>query len=650
MCGIAGIFGGEFSPCGLENVLRRMGDVIAHRGPDDSGTWVDSESHVGLVHRRLSILDLSPTGHQPMVSASGRFVIVFNGEIYNHLKMRSSIEQASSQNEWRGYSDTETLLAGFDTWGIEETLQRSVGMFAFAAWDQKKRTLVLARDRIGEKPLYYGYAGRALAFGSELKALLQVPNFKQEINRDALALFLRHSYIPAPCSIYNGVAKLPPASWLEVSVDAVRLRVWPEPMEYWSAKSAAVSGVDNPLEFATDAEAVDSLESILQQSVAGQMVADVPVGAFLSGGVDSSLVVALMQKQSSFPVKTFTIGFKEVGYDEAGYAKEVARHLGTEHCELYVSPRQAMEMIPKLTQIYCEPFSDSSQIPTFLVSKLASEHVKVSLSGDGGDELFAGYNRYLFAAKLWGSIDRVPPALRRIAASTILSISPSAWDRLYGRASGLIPKAQRWSSPGDKMHKGAMLLDCENALSLYGHLMSHWWPEKVVVGTNEAHAEFPENLPNLTSFVEQMCLLDSISYLPDDILVKVDRAAMAVSLETRAPLIDHRLYEYVWRLPLRYKIREGVGKWLLRQVLYKHIPCNLIDRPKMGFGVPIDSWLRGPLRDWAEALLDESRLRNEGCFDPAPIRRRWDEHLSGKRNWSYHLWDVLMFQAWYEAK
>jgi asparagine synthase (glutamine-hydrolysing) len=648
MCGLAGIVGGNFALDRFKSTLNRMGDVIAHRGPDDFGTWLDPGASVGLVHRRLSIVDLSPAGHQPMISASGRFVLVFNGEIYNHLDLRSGVQGSKLKTEWRGHSDTETLLAGFDVWGIEETLRRSVGMFAIAVWDRQRRALVLARDRLGEKPLYYGYMAGALAFGSELKALLQVQGFTPEINRAALALFMRHNYVPAPYTIYQGVAKLPPATWLEFTVGAVQHRSWPEPQAYWSAREAAAQGIARPLAFGSDAEAADSLEAMLEQAIAGQMVADVPVGAFLSGGVDSSTVVALMQRQSSRPVKTFTIGFNEDAYNEAAFAKRVAQHLGTDHTELYVSSQEALNVIPKLPEIYCEPFADSSQIPTFLVARLARQQVTVSLSGDGGDELFGGYTRYFLGARLWGKLGRVPSGLRCAAASAILSVRPSTWDGIYRAIAPIIPKQQRWPAPGDKLHKSAAVLHSRSISALYQQLVSHW-PLDVVLGMEEQDAAPMANAACVPSPIEKMMLLDSITYLPGDVLVKVDRAAMAVSLETRTPLLDHRLYEYAWRLPLSCKVRNGTGKSLLREVLYRHVPRELIERPKMGFGVPIDSWLRGPLRPWAEELLSESRLRNEGYLDPAPIRQKWLEHLSGRRNWQYLLWDVLMFQAWQEA-
>jgi asparagine synthase (glutamine-hydrolysing) len=656
MCGIVGTWG---QTSGTDEALGRAVRRLAHRGPDDAGLWTDMNGGVALGHSRLSILDLSAAGHQPMLSACGRYVIVFNGEIYNHLKLRAVLENAGllsisppARGErdliWRGHSDTETLLACVAAWGIERTLKATVGMFAFALWDRQERKLVLARDRLGEKPLYYGYLGRTFAFASELKALRELPGFAAEIDRGAVALLMRYNYIPAPHCIYHGLAKLPPGTWLEMTADSARQRRMPQPRVYWSAVEAALDGASNQFAFESDAQATAALETELSRAVAGQMMADVPLGAFLSGGVDSSTVVALMQAQSSRRVKTFSIGFREADYNEAIHAAAVARHLGTEHTELYVSSQDALAVIPKLPAIYDEPFSDSSQIPTYLIAQLARGHVTVALSGDGGDELFGGYLRYFLAARLWEKIGRMPQTLRRFVARAILGLPPQAWDKFYRLLAPLIPKAGRWATPGDKLHKGAALLSASDSMVLYRGLVSHWDPAGVVLGTDEplAHlAHPPMALPSLT---ERMMLLDAMTYLPDDILVKVDRAAMAVSLETRVPLIDHRVFEFAWRLPLHYKVRDGAGKWLLRQVLYKHVPPELVDRPKMGFGVPIDSWLRGPLREWAEDLLGEERLRREGYFQPGPIRRKWSEHLSGRRNWQYHLWDVLMFQAWHD--
>jgi asparagine synthase (glutamine-hydrolysing) len=645
MCGIVGIWSASAPTVATlnESVHR-----LAHRGPDDSGTWFDEAAGLGLGFVRLSIQDLSPAGHQPMHAASGRYVITFNGEIYNHLALREQLGEHAPA--WRGHSDTETLLACFSAWGVVKTLKATVGMFAIALWDRQEKKLTLARDRMGEKPLYYGFLGGAFVFASELKALTGLPGFTGDIDRGALALLMRHNYIPAPHSIYQGLSKLSPGMWLEIGADAAHRQSLPAPQAYWSAVEAAFAGVANPLTFESDAQAVDALEAELSRAVTGQMVADVPLGAFLSGGVDSSTIVALMQAQSCRPVKTFSIGFREDGYDEAVFAGAVARHLGTEHTELYVSPEDALGVIPRLPTLYDEPFSDSSQIPTFLVAQMARQRVTVSLSGDGGDELFGGYTRYFLAARLWQKIDSMPLAMRSAAARIIVALPPHAWDRIYALAAPFIPTSRRWPAPGDKLHKGAELLNCKNNTELYRGLVSHWDPADIVLGANEPATQLSGALPALPTFTEQMMLLDAISYLPDDILVKVDRAAMAVSLETRVPLIDHRVFEFAWRLPMHYKVRGGTGKWLLRQVLYKHVPRELIDRPKMGFGVPIDSWLRGPLRGWAESLLDESRLRQEGYFNPLPIRQKWLEHQSGARNWQYYLWDVLMFQAWLEEQ
>jgi asparagine synthase (glutamine-hydrolysing) len=659
MCGITGILGLHGLDDG-EAIATRMANAIAHRGPDDAGTWVDESAGIALAHRRLSILDLSPAGHQPMTSACGRFVIVFNGEVYNHLELRARLTDqallphpqplsrgARGGESWRGHSDTETLLAAIAAWGIEAALSRCVGMFAFALWDRQARALTLARDRLGEKPLYYGRVDGTFLFASELKALRAWPGFSAEIDRDALALYMRHNYVPAPWSIYRGIHKLPPGTLLRVSATGTA-----EPTAYWSARDSADAGLAHPF-VGDDREAVDELERLLRQSIAGQSLADVPLGAFLSGGIDSSVVVALMQSMARQPVKTFTIGFHESGYNEAEHAKAVATHLGTEHTELYVTSRQAMDVIPLLPALYDEPFADSSQIPTYLVSALARQHVTVSLSGDGGDELFGGYNRYFWAMRLWQRLGRLPQPLRRALAAIALAPSPAAWDRLFRLVGPLLPTSLRYTNPGDKLHKSATLFAARQPEAIYQRLVSHWEdPAGVVLGAREPATAITDSARWLAcdDFAQRMMYLDTVTYLPDDILVKVDRAAMGVSLETRVPLLDHRLLEFAWRLPLGMKIRDGQGKWLLRQVLYRHVPRHLIERPKMGFGVPIDAWLRGPLRDWAEALLDESRLRREGYFAPAPIRQKWAEHLSGRRNWAYHLWDVLMFQAWLEGQ
>lgn len=659
MCGLAGVLGFVAADQQeLSNTLQQMITPLHHRGPDDQGTWFDVDADVGLAHARLSILDLSPAGHQPMVSASGRYVIAFNGEIYNHLDLRGKVQGArdlfpSSSSigeginaEWRGHSDTETLLAGIEAWGLEATLKKSIGMFAIALWDRQTQTLTLARDRLGEKPLYFGWQGggneRVFLFGSELKALKAHPAFSADIDRGALCLLLRHNYIPAPYSIYQGIAKLKPGCLLSVSLAQPDPKIW----KYWDAVEVARAGVAQPF-IGTPDQAVDALEVLLKDAVRQQMMADVPLGAFLSGGIDSSTVVALMQSQSARPVKTFTIGFNEEGYNEAVHAKAVAKHLGTEHTELYVSPQQAMNIIPCLSSLYCEPFADSSQIPTFLVSQLAKQHVTVSLSGDAGDELFCGYNRYDLTSRLWKKISLIPAPLRKLAASGITAVSPGFWDKV----GSFIPSTNRYAALGDKLHKGAGVLTSPTVDDLYLGMVSHISdPASLVIGGYEPPTHLIGQRPDLNglSDVERMMVLDTISYLPDDILVKVDRAGMGVSLEGRVPFLDHRIVEFAWSLPLQYKLHDGHTKWPLRQVLYRHVQKELIDRPKMGFGVPLHQWLRGPLREWAENLLSEERLQREGYFHPEPIRQMWAEHLSGRRNWMARLWNVLMFQAWLE--
>jgi asparagine synthase (glutamine-hydrolysing) len=646
MCGFAGFLGGNVGERNENALLSCMSDTLIHRGPDDGGVWFDHEQHIGLAHRRLSIVDLSLAGHQPMSSVDGRFEIVFNGEVYNHLDLRAALEALGHSPVWHGHSDTETLLAAIERWGVEAAVNKSIGMFAFALWDKQTHTLTLARDRMGEKPLYYGWQGsgadRVFLFGSELKALKAHPSFVAEIDRGALCLLLRHNYIPAPYSIYQDIAKLEPGCLLTVSLVHPEPKIW----KYWDAIQVARSGVVKPFD-GTPEQAVDALEVLAKDAVRRQMMADVPLGAFLSGGIDSSTVVSLMQSESSRPVKTFTIGFNEQGYNEAVHAKAVAQHLGTEHTELYVSPQQAMEVIPRLPGLYCEPFADSSQIPTFLVSQLAKQHVTVSLSGDAGDELFCGYNRYQLTSSVWKKISWLPTPMRTIAAIGLTSFAPATWDR----ASRWIPRAGRYAALGDKLHKGAGVLACRSIDELYLGVVSNLQePAGWVINGQEPPTHLTGMRPNLDGLgdVERMMALDTTSYLPDDILVKLDRAGMGVSLEGRVPFLDHRLVEFAWSLPLNYKLRDGQTKWPLRQVLYRYVPPELIERPKMGFGVPLHDWLRGPLREWAESLLDDTRLQREGFFHPAPIRQMWADHLSGKRNWTERLWSILMFQLWLE--
>lgn len=646
MCGIIGFLDLTFKNNYdiLKDTIIQMASVLKHRGPDDSGSWIDAKTGIALGHRRLSIVDLSPTGHQPMHSACDRYVIVFNGEIYNFKILRQELEVFG--HKFHGHSDTEVMLAAISRWGLEAAVKRFNGMFAFALWDKQEHRLHLARDRLGEKPLYYGWMGKTFLFGSELKALRAHPDFKEEINRDALALYMRHYCVPAPYSIYKGIYKLPPGTILTLNgADGISS---PAPIPYWSAREVAEQGIARPFTGSVE-EAIAQLDILLREAVKMRMEADVPLGAFLSGGVDSSLVVALMQAQSDIPIKTFSIGFNESEYNEANYAKAVAQHLGTDHTELYITPEQAMAVIPRLPTIYDEPFADSSQIPTFLVSELARRYVTVSLSGDGGDEFFAGYNRYLLGQSIWNKIGWMPKRMRRAVSGMLTATSPQTWTFIFQKMNYILPGKIKQQNPGDKLHKLSEILDVDNPETMYWRLVSHWKdPSSIVLGAHEPPTVLTDRSrwADLPDFTQRMMFLDTVTYLPDDILVKVDRASMGVSLEARVPLLDHRVMEFAWRLPMSMKIRNGQSKWLLRQVLYKYVPRELIERPKMGFGIPIDSWLCGPLREWAEVLLDEKRLREEGFFNPAPIREKWAEHLSGKRNWQYYLWDVLMFQAW----
>lgn len=643
MCGFVGFLGGNFDDAKAHPVLDRMANTIIHRGPNDAGVWFDKTMQIGLGHRRLSIVDLSSTGHQPMQSPNGRYIIVFNGEIYNYTVLRQTME-VQNPVSWRGHSDTETLLAGFEIWGIQATIERAVGMFAFAVWDKQDKCLTLGRDRLGEKPIYYGWQQNSFIFGSELKALKSHPAFNADVNRNALALLMRHNTIPAPYSIWEGIHKLMPGCLLSLP----HHKREPIIVSYWSGKLMIEAAARSPF-VGSPEDAVSSLEQLLNESIDMQMMADVPVGAFLSGGVDSSTVVALMQARSSKPVRSFSIGYQEAQYNEAQHAKAVAQHLGTNHTELYVSATDAIDVIPMLAQIYDEPFADSSQIPTYLVSRLAKQQVTVSLSGDGGDELFCGYNRYLMVNHLWQILSKLPMRFRRTMSAGITLLPPNAWNQIARPLAKILPSRFYMVSMGDKLHKGAAVLPSQTIRQLYRGIVSHWQdPASLVLGAVEPQTILtdPAAQPHTFTDIEYMMALDLLSYLPDDILTKVDRAAMAVSLETRVPFLNHKVVEFAWSLPLNYKLRNGVGKWVLREVLYKHVPKKLIERPKMGFGVPLDSWLRGPLRDWAEELLGERRLIQEGFFDSKMVRTKWKEHLTGRCNWQYLLWDVLMFQAW----
>lgn len=625
-------------------MAQRMSDTLILRGPDDDGIWVDADVGIALGHRRLAILDLSREGRQPMQSHCGRYVIVYNGEVYNFRDLRKELESAG--HRFLGTSDTEVMVTGISQWGLEAAIQRFIGMFAFALWDRQARTLSLVRDRLGIKPLYYGFQGPSFLFGSELKALRIHPAFKNEIARDAVSLYLRHNCIPGPYTIYEGIHKLPPGTILRLS-DGMDT---PAITGYWSARESVERGIADPWT-GSEQDAIAHLEDLMRDAVGLRMISDVPLGAFLSGGIDSSTVVALMQAQSARRVKTFTIGFQEDEYSEAEDARAVAQHLGTDHTELYLKVEDAIQLIPHLASLYDEPFSDSSQIPTFFVSQLARRHVTVSLSGDGGDELFAGYNRYFWGRTIWDKLRRLSRPLRSSLVRGIKALSPETWDCLFSGMQAVLPARLRQRVPGDKMHKLAEVINVDSPDDMYWHLISHWRePWFLVPGATEPPTAVSDRTQwaDLKDFTERMMFLDLVTYLPDDILTKIDRASMGVSLEARVPLLDHRIVEFAWQLPLSMKIRGGEGKWILRQLLYKYVPEALVQRPKAGFGIPIDSWLRGPLRPWAESLLDEKRLRDDGIFRPQPIRQKWAEHLSGNHNWQYLLWDILMFQAWKE--
>ena len=626
-----------------------MASSIAHRGPDDEGVWTDPEAGIGFGHRRLAIIDLSPLGHQPMASQSGRYVVSYNGEIYNHLALRAELEGSGSRDNWRGHSDTETLAECIDAWGLEVTLRKCVGMFALSVWDKKERLLQLARDRFGEKPLYYGWVGGDFVFASELKAIREHPRFDNAISRRALGLFAARTYVPAPLSIYERLFKLEPGCILTVDRAAASMPSDEAPGDgqgkggitltrYWSYRDVMREGLANPI--TDEGEALKRLEQVLADAIKGQSVADVPVGAFLSGGFDSSTIVALYQKYSSIPVRTFTVGFEEAGFNEAEHAKAVAEHLGTVHSERYVTVKETRDVIPLLPAMYDEPFADSSQIPTHLVSRFAREQVKVALSGDGGDELFAGYNRHFIAPLMWQRLQRLPRAARAILGTTLSKLPSDVWNAVPGRAPNFGAKVQK----ALRVAGSARNLD-----DVYESFLDEWALEPSPVLGARSQNSFDMDLGVGVPDALRMMYCDAVTYLPDDILCKVDRASMAVSLETRVPFLDHRVAELAARIPLSMKVRDGKGKYIIRQLLHREAPAALFDRPKAGFAIPVGEWIKGPLRPWAEDLLDRGRLSREGFFDADAVDRRWRQHLSGKRDSTPAIWAVLMFQAWNAA-
>lgn len=624
-----------------------MSNCLRHRGPDAGGTWLDADKGVGLAHRRLAIVDLSEAGAQPIQSKDGRYFLTYNGEIYNHLDIREQLLEDGYRIPWRGHSDTETLVESLSAWGVHKALNALNGMFAFGLWDSGEQKLILGRDRFGEKPLYYGYSSGNFVFGSELKIFDEVSAFDLTIDRNSIEYLLKYSYIPSPLSIFEEVKKLRPGHWLELqktSHDFPALQT----REYWSATSTATSILEARLpNEISDEEAVEKLKNTLGSSIERQLMGDVPVGAFLSGGIDSSLVVALMQEKSSQPVNSFTIGFEESEFDEAPFAKAVANQLGTNHTEYYVSPEDALKVVPELPNIYDEPFADSSQIPTLLLSRLARTRVTVSLSGDAGDELFGGYTRYSQVAAWWRRLQHLPPEVRKFASELILRFGPGLLDKGVSRILNI-------TSLSRKMEKTSAVLSARDSLEMFNMLVSTG--DSGLLRREDGKGQTRQTLPVVSTWpfedtVElQMMMTDTETYLPNDILVKVDRAAMAVSLETRMPFLDPQVFEFAWSLPLRMKIRDGKGKWVLRELLDRYVEKDLIERPKAGFAVPLEKWLRGPLREWAGDLLDSVKIEEAGFLDSERIQTLWDDHLTSRRNRHYQLWNILMFQAWLEKR
>lgn len=644
MCGITGFFPG---PNGYRNLdqkkyLLKMSEALVHRGPNDSGAWFDEETGIGLAHQRLSIIDTSAAGHQPMDSSSGNFRVIFNGEVYNHIEIRKEIESIANVN-WKSTSDTETILEAFEVWGIENSIKKFVGMFAIAVWAYKERSLYLIRDRLGEKPFYYGWQNDVFLFGSELKSLYAHPSFENKLSRKNISLFMRYSYVPDPYSVFENIYKLPPASLIKLKLGSEHQMNMslPDPISYWSLKDAFKNGKNNLI---TDPnEVVEGLQEQLLNATKIQSRSDVPLGAFLSGGIDSSTVVALLQHQSSKPIKTYTIGFENEEYDEAETAADIANALGTDHTEHYVSSEEVLDVIPKLTDLYDEPFADSSQIPTFIVSKLASSEVKVSLSGDAGDELFGGYNRYIKAPSIYNYLKPIPHHLRIFVGKSLDLLPLSTWQ--------IAGKLFSMNQAPDKIRKILSIMQSKDIDDVYARLTSHWVDEDIVLNSNSEYLIDNSWMNKNSSFAaeEKMMFQDITNYMLGDILVKLDRASMGVSLETRVPFLDHRVVEYSCRIPLDIKIRDGLGKWPLRKILETYLPKKLIQKPKMGFGIPINEMLRGPLKDWAESLLDENKLQRQGIFNTRLVRDKWKSHLTGKANYQHELWNLLMFQSWYDA-
>lgn len=655
MCGLAGFKTAEKKNISYDRILQSMGRQISHRGPDGDGIFSIPADGIGLAHQRLSILDLSEAGSQPMESKNGNFIIAYNGEIYNHLDIRALLEKKLDHGiQWKGHSDTETLLAAFEVWGIQETLNKCVGMFAMSVWDRSCSKLTLARDRLGEKPLYYGWVNNSFVFASELKAIKVFPDFNNPIDRDALASYLQYTYVPAPMSIYKNIFKLLPGHLLEIDKHN-ESNPKQSSIQYWSLGSHRAADQSEVID--DEKTAIKELESLLTQSIKSQMLSDVPLGAFLSGGIDSSLIVALMQKESIKPIKTFTIGFEDVDYDESSYAQAVASHLKTDHHSLIVSETETQSVIPLLGNMYDEPFADSSQIPTYLVCKAAKEHVTVALSGDAGDELFGGYNRYFWGPKIWNKLSWMPYHVRRLLGKSINSLPTSSWN-VVGNLMGKRFLSNPVSQFGDKAKKlGVRLEQVRSMQDLYFSLVREWDDPTLILEDYSSNNQSQENLQSIlrSHFSEKdpelsMMFCDTMTYLPDDILCKVDRAAMATSLETRVPFLDHRIAEYSLKIPLNMKIRDGQGKWILRQILNDNVPKELIDRPKTGFGIPVGKWLRGPLKDWADDLLNPLRISAEGYFKTDLIARIWKEHVDGSHDWTAKLWTILMFQAWLDEQ